>query len=176
MRVIFTIILVSFFFSANAQMRKSNRTLKVRHIQGVKSFELGGGVSGYGLFGDVYFTQFFQNNIYWKIGGGYEFKRGKGDTDYSSIFGDVLIGYTVLDKGSVFVNVLGGGTAAFDELKGIDTEKNVSGMVYGPVVGAEIEWYVANNVVFVISGTERIIISKEFGNRWYLGAGLRFKL
>lgn len=177
MKGFLTFLFLCVVITAQAQFRgKKNQVLKVRHVQGTRSFELGGGFSGYGIYGNAYFSEFFMDNGYWKLGGGYEYKVGKGDLKYSSIFADLMGGYTLLDKGIVFVNVLGGATVAMDAVENIDTPVKKTGIAYGPLVGAEFEWFVGNKVVFVINGTQRFIIPSGFGNRYYIGAALRFKL
>jgi len=175
--LIAVLLIIGFCSSSFGQLRKRpNQVLKVRHVMGAKSFEIGGGVSGYGVYGNAYFSEFFLDNTYYKIGGGYEYRADKGNIKYSSSFADALVGYTVLDRGQVFMNLLGGATGAMDNVTNIDTPKTISAFVYGPVVGAEFEWFLMNNVVFVINGTQRFILQNSFGNRYYVGVALRFKL
>ena len=156
---------------------KKSQTMKIRHVMGQKSVDLSVGLSGYGgALGSIYYSQFIKNNLYWKAGGGYEFKNSTGDIRYTSAFMDGLGGLTITDKGSLFLNVIGGITLAMDNVSGIDTSKKKSGFIYGGVIGLEGEFYLVNNIIFVISGTQRIIIPKEFDDRWYISAGLKFKL
>jgi hypothetical protein len=176
-----TIFLLLFFtivFHANGQLRKAGKQKLVsRHSRGSKAFEFSGGVSGYGLVGTSYYSEFMRDNVYYKIGGGYEFKKASTNTTkYSSLFGDLSVGYTVLNQGSVFVSGIGGITVGLDKLEGIQTTAKVGGGFAGVLGGAEIDWYFANNIVFVINGSQRHILTKENSDRWYLTAGLRFKL
>jgi hypothetical protein len=181
MKKIVTLVVVGLLITEGgfAQLKKKagRQGLKVRHSLGVKSFDIGGGISGYGIVGTANFSQFLRDNVFYKIGGGYEFKASTTNTTkYSSMFGDVLVGYTLLDKGTLFVNGLGGITGAIDNLTGIQTDKNIKGGAFGGVIGGEIECYFANNIVFAITGTQRVMLTKENSDRWYLTAGLRFKL
>jgi len=181
MRKILVVVVMGLLITQGgfAQLKKKpgKQNLKVRHSLGVKSFDIGGGVSGYGVLGTAYFSEFLRDNVFYKVGGGYEFKASRTNTTkYSSLFGDVLVGYTVLDKGTLFINGLGGVTGAMDNLTGIQTDKNIKGGVFGGVIGGEIECYFANNIVFAIIGTQRLIITKENSDRWYLTASLRVKL
>ena len=172
----FIILAFCLVITASVAQRRTTQILKVRHVRGSTSFDIGGGVSGYGILGNVYLTQFFIDNTYWKVGGGYEYKLGKGDIKYSSVFADALVGHTVLNKGTVFANVLGGATVAMDQIDNIDTTKDKGGVVYGPVIGGEFEFYFTNKVEFVITGTQSFILNKSDNDRWYLGASLRFKI
>jgi len=181
-KIVFCLVVLSFVSGeVDAQLRKSagggRQRLKVRHVQGAKGFELGAGISGYGIYGAGYFSEFFKDNLYYKVGAGYEFRPvAVGDTRYSSAFADGLIGITVLDKGSVFVNGFAGGTVAYDMLDGLVTDKKTNGVGYGAVLGGEFEFYVANGISFLLVGSQRFIFSKEFGDRYYFGGAFRFKL
>lgn len=172
------VVLIFLSVSASGQsFRKKSQGMKIRHVQGQKSVELMGGISGYGgLVGSIYYNSFYRNNVYWKLGGGYEYKQNTSGVNYSSVFSDALGGVTLMDKGSFFLNAVGGMTLGFDNVAGIETQKKTSGFIYGVAFGLEGEVYVTNNIVLVLSGTERLILPKEFPNRWYAQVGLRFKL
>ena len=156
-------------FSSQAQFR---------HIKGVKSAEAGAGITKYGIFYYGSYAQYFSRNLYGKVSAFYESGEDSG-IKYTSMGGDLAVAYTFLKIGEgVYINGIGGLTFALDKItEGAETFDVSQKFKMGGLLGAEIEFFITDKIVFVAGADQRIVMGSEFGNyRAYYRGGFRFNL
>ena len=154
---------------------QSGETISFRHVKGIQGIELAGGISDLGTAGSVYYSKYFSQKWYGKIGFIYEIKndpRFKTKT----LTADITGARTVIFKRNFFLSGLAGGSVVINEtLDGIDSDNSLNTTGVGIMGGAEIEYYLSNRFVIVIDGIVRYIFNSDIGKeRFYGTAGLKF--
>lgn len=149
---------------------------QIRHVPGVKSFDVFYGVSGQGSVMGASFVSYWKPNLYMRASGFYESGTEKG-VSYTSYGADFKMARTVLKKSPVFyVNLTAGATVALDKpLTGAELFKIDQTFKYGALGGVELELFLSDKFVFVTSFDQRFLIGNVFGNyRWFATGGIRF--
>jgi hypothetical protein len=168
-KLLFVTILLFVAIASQAQFR---------HIKGVKSAEAGAGMTKYGIFYYGGYAQYFSNKVYGKLSVFYEQGEDSG-IKYTSMGGDIAVAYNFFKIGEgVYINGIGGLTFALDKItEGAETFDVNQKFKIGGLVGAEVEFFITDKIVFIIGADQRIVMGAEFGNyRAYYRGGLRFNL
>ena len=165
------------------QLKTSDTTPVLRHVQGMKSVGLQGGKTSLGgemmLVGDYYFSP------QWKVSVGLGKEADKwGEHRYQSFFLQPLAGYTLYAHPKYFVlRVLGGAKLSLDSLQTKKQMRQGDARSYtgsiGLVGGGEVECFVTKRISVVLSGGLRRFLwsSPDLSkNDYFLHLGFRFSL
>ena len=148
-----------------------------RHIKGVNSADLYAGVSKYGMVYGGGYVKYFSSKFYGKLTGFYEMGEDSG-ISFTSMGTDIAVARTLFKVGEgVYINAIGGLTFALDKItEGAETFDVSQKFKYGALLGAELEFFITDKIVFVAGADQRIVLGgSDFGNyRAYYRGGLRF--
>jgi hypothetical protein len=164
--------LIIFFFTsiiASAQYSK---------LKGSQSLHIGFGFHDAGLLANVYSLKTFDQKVKAGFGGGFAF-GDVSDIRYKAMFVDALGSYTLHNTRVMSVNAVAGISFIGDfknEFASEKYSKNFS-FNYGVFGGGETEFMATRKLSFVLGGTYRYYLRKDFGNRRYhLTAGIRLTM
>lgn len=139
------------------------------------SSQLGVGFTDGGIMVNAYYVKTFDQKIKAQFGGGLVFGKFS-DIDYKSLFLDGVGSYTLSGNRLVSLNALAGISFVGDYINSFPSEgynKQFS-FNYGVLGGLEAEFIATRKLSFILSGTQRYYIKKDFGRfRYQVGAGLR---
>ena len=151
---------------------------QIRHVKGIQSIDVMAGISGYGQVYQLGYVKYFSSKFYGKLNAFYEMGE-YADIGYTSMGIDIVPTYTFLKAGEgIYINGLTGLTFSLDQLTQGAEEINVKNTFkYGAMVGAEVEFFITDKIVFLLNGNQRFLLQQNFGNtRFFASAGFRFNL
>ncbi len=167
-----------------------------RHISGVKSVDLQGGITQTGITGSLSYVHYMSTKSYLKVGLLYETgnRPASKNTQNNLAEGYILeevpywsgalnayFNYKLFNVKDVFyVNGLVGITATYDHLKysevsdyNISSDKTV--FSFGPILGIETETYFSDKLGLVVGAWQSYHpLVSDFSGIWYASAGLRY--
>jgi hypothetical protein len=148
---------------------------QIRHVKGIKAFDLSYGASRYGKTFGMGFVKYFSTNLYGKIDMYFEKGQAPG-LAYNSNGVNCQAAYKVFKyKGLIYVNAVGGVSASYDSPeKGGNFTINTQ-LKYGVFAGTEIEFFISDKLAVVTNWNQRYLLGNLYGQtRWYSSVGLRF--
>lgn len=151
-----------------------------RHIKGVKGFEVLGGITGKGYQGQVGFIKYFSNKVYGKCN--VAFESGKLVDSYKNSVGtsgfilDITAAYTVYNlNDNLFINPIFGISAATESVQKTDFTPSTTSFIYGGFGGLELEFFLTDEFVIVVNGTQRYYLNSNLGTaRFFTNIGLKY--
>ncbi|MCU0440651.1 MAG: porin family protein [Raineya sp.] len=176
--VLFTFLFIISVVSVNAQ----------RHVKGVSQIELGGGITGKGLFGQVGYLRHFNNKIFGEAQFFGESSTIKGDVDgsdvkYSSYALNLQVGYNLWNNEKIFFNAKAGLAGGLESGKLVSKPINYigsddkSGSFVAGTIGGEVEFFVSDKFMVVPHFSQWFLVSggSNFGTaRYFAGLSFRF--
>lgn len=170
MKPLYSIALIfSFSFICNSSLAQYSK------LKGSSSLHVGFGFHDAGLLANVYSLKTFDQKIKAGLGGGFAF-GDVSDIRYKAAFVDAIGLYSLRTTKVMSLNGVAGVSFIGDfknEFPSESYNKNFS-FNYGVFGGAESEFVATRKLLFVIGGTYRYYLRKDFGNRRYhLTAGIR---
>ena len=148
--------------------------LSLRHYQGLRALELNGGVTQFGSYYGLGFSQYLNNKSYFKASGFSEVGEAN-EVEYRNFGADVIYNYTLLTLANTFfLNAGLGATVGWDQITNtevldIDSEVNAGGLI-----NAEAELFLGNKFSIVLQANQRVLLKATHGDRrWFAGLGLK---
>lgn len=170
-------ILVCTFLIASGQTEEAKAKLKLRHIKGIRGFDLGGGVTKFGNYYQVSYIRFLEDRYFVKPSFSYE--AGKiGLTKYSEYslfvsFQKCFVKY----KDFMFIN---GGLSPVFQMQITNNsvlEKSDTFYPFGVSLDINVELFLFNKLALFGSVNEIFTPNDKFGNlRYLLGGGIKIYL
>jgi|GEM_PF-2888292 hypothetical protein len=156
----------------------------IRHVHGVKSFELGAGTSQVAKMFYGSYVNYFTSKLYLKGSLFYSMGEDK-DLKFTAVGVDAGLNRTIFDLGEIFYFNLGGGlTFSVDQLnpaikvydeEGNVTENNYNTPKFGLFGNIETETFIHDKIVLIVGVNQKWLFGEEFGKtRWFATAGLRY--
>jgi Conjugative transposon protein TraO len=148
-----------------------------RHIRGIKAIDLQGGISGKGWYASAGYVRFFSPKLYGRINATHESAR-IGEMDYRNTFLNVTPAFSFANiSDRFFFSLLLGLSAGLETAKNAGTALDERKIIYGGLIGGEMEVYMGDRVALVLTGTQNYMLGGEIGkSRLYAGGGLRIRL
>lgn len=154
----------------------SSITYGQRHIQGVKTVNVGGGATSLSKFGEAGLT-LYQSNTF-SYSGNLLIEAGKYKTISFSAINLFLDGiYTPFNiKDALYLNLGGGLASSFNMIKVGEGGGNKSGFNIGGSLFIQPELYVTNKFAFYLQARKSFFVSRLNGNNppLLIGGGLKF--
>jgi hypothetical protein len=155
-----------------------NGICQYNKLKGSKTFQVGFGFHDAGLLVNAYSMKTFDQKIKAGFGGGFAFGN-VSDIRYKAIFFDGIGTYALRSNRVFSINGVAGLSFIGDFKNEFASErytKNFS-FNYGVFGGGEMEFIASRKLSFVVGGTYRYYLQKDFGNRRYhLTAAMRVTL
>ncbi len=164
------LIAITFFVLLGANCHAQYSRLK-----NSTSSQIGVGFTDAGLMINAYYVKAFDQRIKAQFGGGLIFGK-VADISYKSLFLDGIGTYSLSNSRLVSVNALLGISFVgdyIDKFESAEYNKQFS-FNYGVLGGLEAEFVATRRVSFVLTGTGRYYIKRDFGRlRSQVSAGIR---
>lgn len=142
------------------------------------SSQIGVGFTDAGLMVNAYYVKAFDQRIKAQFGGGLIFGKF-ADIGYKSLFLDGIGSYSLSNSRLVSINALVGISFVgdyIDKFASAEYNKQFS-FNYGVLGGLEAEFIATRRLSFVLTGTGRYYIKRDFGRlRSQVSAGIRISL
>jgi hypothetical protein len=148
---------------------------QIRHVRGIKSVDLGYGVSAFGTIYNVGYVSYRSNTTYLKGALFYESGIGNG-VHYKSMGLQAVYAKTIVSSApKYYLNAIVGGHASLDSADPLVDFNVPSTFKAGILVGLENEIFITDNFVFIVTFHQNLLLGSEFGNyRWMATGGIRY--
>lgn len=150
-------------------------TLSLRHYQGLRALELNGGVTQFGSYYGLGFSQYINSNSYYKASVFSEVGEAN-EVEYRNFGADMIYNYTLINLANTFfLNGGLGATVGWDQVTNTEVLDVESQVNTGGLINAEAELFFGNKLAIVLQANQRILLKATHGDRrWFAGLGLKY--
>lgn len=150
-------------------------TLALRHYQGLRGLEVSGGVTEFGSYYGLGFSQYINSKSYYKATAFSEVGEAN-EVEYRNFGADVIYNYTFINLGNTFfLNGGLGATVGWDQITNSEVLDIESELNAGGLFNAEAELFFGNKIAIILQANQRILLKAAHGDRrWFAGLGLKY--
>lgn len=173
--ILLSLVLLCLVFSI------TDSSAQFRHIKGIRSIEVGAGITANGYYGTVGFVSYLSNKLYLTIPAHYEIGNYQDTIQFTAISIDPAINYSIFKSSFFYLNAKAGLTASYAFIGSSDYSQIEAAvgpnkfMSYGVSFGVEGEIYISDKLSVVPSLRQVKYFSTDLEGSTTYFAGISFR-